>query len=133
MSRNASSIETCSTSSAYLRRILMKSAEYALYVFLSFGTRMRFGHFLRADMTGSPVVTPYFFAGIDLAVMMPCRVSTLPPTAEGTVRRSRADGSSRSRLTALQERNAELTSIWKIMRSAMSCVSFIVLVPDDSG
>ena len=67
-------------------------------------------------MTGSPVFTPIFLAGIDFAVMTPWRVFTSPPTAEGIRRRSGAFGSSDSRLTALQERNAELTSIWKMMR-----------------
>ena len=61
--------------------------------------------------TGSPVLMPYFFAGIDFAVMIPCRVRMSPPTAEGIVRRSTDPGCSSSCFSADQDRKAELTSI----------------------
>ena len=68
------------------------------------------GHRFIADAMVSAVWMPYFFAGRDFAVTMPWRVFSSPPTTEGIVRRSTAEGSSFRRFTALQERNAEFTS-----------------------
>ena len=65
---------------------------------------VRFGHFCSAFATGSPVRIPYFFAGMDLAVTTPWRVEISPPTMEGIVLRSTAEGSSFSCFTADQER-----------------------------
>ena len=120
MSRYASSIDTCSTAKAYFLSISMNLAEYSLYVLKSDGKRQSFGHFSRARITGSPVLTPCFLAGIEQAVITPCLFDTSPPIAEGIVLRSTLSGSSLSFLTAVQERKAEFTSTWKISLSIYS-------------
>ena len=75
------------------------------------GVTMRSGHFSRAENSDSPVWMPYFLAAWLLASTTPWRFSSLPPTAEGTVRRSRISPFCSSR-RADQDRKAELTSTW---------------------
>jgi hypothetical protein len=62
---------------------------------------------------------PSFFAGMDAAVMMLLRSEGSPDTTEGTIRMSLLP--SLTIFTAVQLRNAEFTSIWKIIRRMGSC------------
>ena len=69
------------------------------------------GHFCMAEAMVSAVRIPYFLAGRDLAVTIPCLLVRSPPTTAGIVLKSTLPGSSRSFLTADQDRKAEFTSI----------------------
>jgi len=69
------------------------------------------GQALRAQLTGWPLCTPQRLAGIEAAVTTPWREATSPATAEGMVLRSTLSGFCSSRSSALQDRNAEFTSI----------------------
>ena len=70
-----------------------------------------YGHFRFADINGSPVVIPYFLAGVLFASTTPCRVSSSPPTADGIVRKSVLSVPFFSLSMALQLKNALFTSI----------------------
>lgn len=58
---------------------------------------------------GSPVVIPYFFAGMDFATTIPVRLVASPPMQEGMSRRSGSPLA--TRFVASQERKALLTSM----------------------
>ena len=95
----------------------MKPSEHCLYNSQSPRTMMSPGHLRMAIDTGSAVLMPSFFAGMDAAVMMLRRSLGSPETTDGTSLMSGFP--SRTSFTALQERNAELTSIWKIIRGTI--------------
>ena len=88
MSKKHSSMETCSTTGAISRQMATKAREFFSYSRKSGRASTSSGHLRSAAETGSPVVTPYFFAGMDLARMTPVRFSGSPLMAEGISRRS---------------------------------------------
>ena len=92
----------------------MKEVEQCRYHSQSLWTITRFGHFLNAMLTGMAVLIPSFFAGMDAAVMMLLLSDGSPDTADGTSLMSGPP--SVNNLTALQLRNAEFTSMWKMTR-----------------
>lgn len=92
----------------------MKAVEQCRYHSQSLWTITRFGHFLNAMLTGMAVLIPSFFAGMDAAVMMLLLSEGSPDTADGTSLMSGPP--SVNNLTALQLRNAEFTSMWKMTR-----------------
>ena len=93
----------------------MNPWEQCLYQSQSPRTMTSVGQVRSAIDTGCAVLMPNFLAGIDAAVMMLRRSDGSPDTTDGTSRRSSPP--SRTRLTADHDRKAELTSIWKMMRS----------------
>ena len=114
-SRKHSSTDICCRTGEYSRNKAMSSRLRARYKPKSLLTTIRSGHSRKASTTGWAVRIPSFFAGIDAAVTIPRRCLTSPPTIAGTVRKSTAVRPSCLALfsssTALQERNAELTSM----------------------
>ena len=87
----------------------IKPSEQALYHVQSPPTITKEGHVRSAIDTGCAVLMPSFLAGMDAAVMMLLRSEGSPDTTDGTRRMS--GWPSFTSLTALQLRNAELTSI----------------------
>ena len=92
----------------------MKEVEQCRYHSQSLWTITRFGHFLNAMLTGMAVLIPSFLAGMDAAVIMLLLSDGSPDTADGTSLMSGPP--SVNNLTALQLRNAEFTSMWKMTR-----------------
>ena len=68
--------------------IALKAFEHLTYCSKSDGTTTRLGHFLNAIAIGSPVVIPYFLAGIDFATTIPTLDLGSPPMQEGISRKS---------------------------------------------
>ena len=101
-------MDTCSTTGANLRQMAMNALEFLEYSRKSGGASTSCGHFRSAMPTGSPVVTPNFFAGMDLARMMPVRLSRSPPIADGISRRSASPAATRR--AASHDKNALFTS-----------------------
>ena len=100
----------------------MKPSEQALYQAQSPRTITSDGQVRSAIDTGCAVLMPNFFAGMDAAVMMLLRSDGSPDTTEGTSRMSGFP--SRTIFTADQLRNAEFTSIWKMMRCIKAEIVF---------
>ena len=95
-------------------QMLMKPSEHSLYHSQSPRTITRSGKVRSAIETGCAVLMPSFLAGMEAAVMMLRRSEGSPDTTEGTSRMS--GWPSLIIFTAVQLRNAELTSIWNIVR-----------------
>ena len=114
ISRKHSSIENFWRTGEYARQMAVKRSEQLLYQAQSPRTITRPGQVRRAIEMGWAVLMPSFLAGIDAAVTMLRRSDGSPETTEGTRRMSSPP--SRTCLTALQDRNAELTSMWKMTR-----------------
>ena len=70
ISMKHSSTENCSRRGEYVLQMAMKASEHFLYHSQSPRTTTSPGHFRKAIETGSAVLIPYFFAGMDLAVTM---------------------------------------------------------------
>ena len=86
----------------------IKPSEQALYHVQSPPTMTSCGYVRSAIDTGCAVLMPSFLAGMDAAVMMLLRSEGSPEITEGTSLMS--GWPSFTSLTALQLRNAELTS-----------------------
>ena len=114
MSIKHSSIENCWSTGEYFRQMEINPSEHARYQAQSPCTITSDGQVRSAMDTGWAVLIPSFLAGMDAAVMMLRRSFGSPDTTEGTSRISPPP--SRTILTAVQDRKAEFTSIWKMMR-----------------
>ena len=86
----------------------MNALEFFEYSRKSGGASTSCGHLRSAMPTGSPVVTPKAFAGMDFARIMPVRLSRSPPMADGMSRRSASPAAARR--AASHDKNALLTS-----------------------
>ena len=95
-----------------LRQISMNPAEHFRYQSQSPCTLTMPGHFRMAMLTGSAVLIPSFFAGMDAAVTMLLLSLGSPDTTEGTNLMS--GRTLCMSCTAVQLRNAEFTSIWNM-------------------
>lgn len=89
MSRKTSSIENDSMTRRVGGADLLKRSRAPVKQRKSPGTQTRSGHFRSASATGSPVVTPYFFAGIDFCHDDPARGLRISGDAGRVSRRSR--------------------------------------------
>ena len=90
----------------------MNDSEQRLYQSQSPRTIFSFGHMRMAIVTGWAVLIPSFLAGIEAAVTMLLRSEGSPATTEGTSLMSSYPWA--MSFTAVQLRNAEFTSMWKM-------------------
>ena len=90
----------------------MKASEQRLYQSQSPLTILSLGHMRMAIVTGWAVLIPNFLAGMDAAVTMLLRSEGSPATTEGTSLMSSYPWA--MSFTAVQLRNAEFTSMWKM-------------------